>query len=255
MIGISLFLINTSLQGEEFSARRQFCKSKLNFKTLNSSLLNKENLLSFENEGGLFNGGVCWWHSRFQRNALYLAYFRPDLPAPTKTSEIKKIIRKIIQGRVVTKIPGFQNLQQFSTKYSKLIQRKLNQWQLRDGFVFQKWIAGLSGKSKASSDYVLHLIDRLYQNVEIEKNIAYTMLQMSGIVAHAWLVFKVSKTLEGYNLYFIDSNYPDTPFIYQYKNGDKFFDFKWYGNFIPYLKETKEPVRMKNALAQYCQTN
>src|SRR5438270_754213 len=39
--------------------------------------------LSFGNTGGIAHGGVCWWHSRFQRAAIYLTIFRPDLPKPS----------------------------------------------------------------------------------------------------------------------------------------------------------------------------
>ena len=46
------------------------------------------NLMSFKNQGGLFNGGVCWWHSRFQRNIFYLSIFRPDLNKPLKSETI-----------------------------------------------------------------------------------------------------------------------------------------------------------------------
>ena len=90
---------------------------------------NSNNRLSFTNSGGLVNGGVCWWHSRFTRNANYVAVFSPDkakphnktmrrpkkparkspikrLPAP---GSVKYILKQIKYGKVV-EIPGYKNL-------------------------------------------------------------------------------------------------------------------------------------------------
>jgi hypothetical protein len=49
------------------------------------------NLFSFSNTGGILNGGVCWWHSRMQRAALYLTVYLPDMPPPSKP-EVRRIL-------------------------------------------------------------------------------------------------------------------------------------------------------------------
>jgi hypothetical protein len=70
------------------------------------------NTLDFTNPPGHFNAGLCWWHSRFQRNAFYLATYSPDSPRPNE-SQAKEIIAKIINGDEVVEIPGFENMNSF----------------------------------------------------------------------------------------------------------------------------------------------
>ncbi|MGZ3789205.1 MAG: hypothetical protein ACXVLQ_11820, partial [Bacteriovorax sp.] len=81
---------------EEFCSR--FGPTPSDLEIIQDLSTESSNLMSFKNSGGVFNGGVCWWHSRFQRNIFYLSIFRPDLDRPKTTEGIKAIIHQIRLG-------------------------------------------------------------------------------------------------------------------------------------------------------------
>lgn len=209
-------------------------------------------LMSFKNNGGLFNGGVCWWHSRFQRNIFYLGIFRPDLPKPNSIYEIRAIIHQIRLGTNPIYIPGYENLSEFSSANKDLIQDELESWQLYDGVVLGKWIDGLKGETKVAASELAASMNQLYQYVSVEKKIAYTKLQIKGITSHAWLVVGMKKMPNGYDLEIIDSNSPTATEVYSYKSGDESFFVKGYGNFVPYLEFKREEERISLAGKKFC---
>ncbi len=102
--GIGVYAVEASRSAQAF------CQDRSNDGYLKELILKQENQLGFENMGGLFNGGVCWWHSRFLRNATYLTYYRPDLEGPKDAKEAKELVSQIIKGNQVVMIPGFKNL-------------------------------------------------------------------------------------------------------------------------------------------------
>lgn len=210
------------------------------------------NLMSFKNDGGLFNGGVCWWHSRFQRNIFYLSIFRPDLPKPTTNNEIQNIIRQIRLGKNVVSIPGYANLSDFSEANQNLIQSELNNWQIYDGVVLGRWIDGLKGETKVEADVLKDMMNEVYDYVAVKKKIAYEKLQIKGITSHAWLIVGMKKMPQGIDLGFIDSNNPRMSEVYSYKNGDQSFFIKGYGNFVPYLEFKREEQRLVDTGRVYC---
>lgn len=70
----------------------------------------------FNNPPGPTRSGLCWLHSRLQRNFAYLALWRPDLAEPSRP-QILAIIDRIAHRRGVTEIPGFRNLGEFSLRF------------------------------------------------------------------------------------------------------------------------------------------
>ena len=99
-------------------AAQNFCAERSNDPhALQSLISQRDNQLGFVNQGGLFGGGVCWWHSRFTRSAAYLAVFDPSLPRPSD-EDAKKIISRLRDRKGVTLIPGFRNLFEFSPRLS-----------------------------------------------------------------------------------------------------------------------------------------
>jgi hypothetical protein len=209
------------------------------------------NLMSFKNDGGLFNGGVCWWHSRFQRNIFYLSIFKPELPKPN-VSELKTIIHQVRLGSSVVTIPGYANLFDFSSENQKLIQAELNDWQLYDGVVLGSWIDGLKGDTKVSANQMQSMMDEVYQYVAVKKKIAYEKLQIKGITSHAWLIVGMKKMPSGFDIGVIDSNNPRMSELYSYKSGDESFFIKGYGNFVPYLEFKREEERLNQTAKTYC---
>jgi hypothetical protein len=236
-------------------SKKEFCQRFSETGELTENILelsvDPANMMAFRNNGGLFNGGVCWWHSRFQRNAFYLTIFRPDLSAPT-ISETKNIIKEIRNGMNIVTIPGFNNFSEFTEKNKALIQAELNNWQLYDGIVLGKWIDGLRGSTTTEASVLKIFMDELYDYVSVKKKVAYQKLQIKGITSHAWLIVGVAKTANGMEIGCIDSNFPNMSKNYTYIYGDKSFNTKAYGDFVPYLEFKREELRLTSIAKNFC---
>ncbi|MBY0413037.1 MAG: hypothetical protein K2Q18_02675 [Bdellovibrionales bacterium] len=209
------------------------------------------NLMTLKNQGGLFNGGVCWWHSRFQRNIFYLSIFRPDLPK-LNPSEAKALIKEIRAGKSIVSIPGFHTFSEFTEAYKKEILSELEAWQLYDGVVLGSWIDGLKGDTQVKPEVLKNMMETTYKYVEVDKKIAYQKLQIKGITSHAWLIVGMKAGPNGYEVGLIDSNNPMMSESYSYKFGDKSFNNKSYGNFVPYLEFTREEERLATVAKTFC---
>jgi hypothetical protein len=233
------------------SSKGEFCQRFSDLEIMSTISSEPSNLMAFKNQGGLFNGGLCWWHSRFQRNIFYLSIFRPDLNPP-EASEVKNLIREIRNGDSVVVIPGFSNFSEFSHAYQKEILKELSNWQLYDGVILSQWITGLRGNFRVKPELLKQMMDESFQYVEKEKRIAYHKLQIKGITAHAWLFVGMKKTGDNYEIGFIDSNSPRMTQNYSYKSGDDSFFNKSYGNFVPYLEFTREEKRLVSVAKDFC---
>ncbi len=234
------------------SSKKEFCHTRQSFRQQQRAFENPKNLIAFDNTGGLFNGGVCWWHSRFQRNAHYLVKF--DLKKEkVKPRFYKKLIRKMIRGRKVLIIPGYANLNEFSKDYQRYIQRQLNKWQLKDGILKFAWIIGLTGKSHFKKGMKKKL-EKLYNHVEIEENIAYAKFQLPGIESHAWLIYRMNKRKIQDNIYYdihyIDSNYSNRPKVYTASESTE--SINKYGGGALHLEKKSEVKRLKRIVRNYC---
>lgn len=199
------------------------------------SLENAENQLAFRNEGGLRNGGVCWWHSRFTRAATYLAYYSPDKAIPSR-AEAKKIISDLARQKTIVEIPGFRNLYEFSVLYQKEIQDELEAWQMRNAVRgAMRTINPLRRTSRTTDSRQDKTIQEAKWLLSDWKTIPYMLLQFPGIVAHAWLIVKIDpvyETLLGslsyvkeYILHVIDSNAPGKVLKVPYTVGDNAITF------------------------------
>lgn len=245
-LSFSAHAVNVSM------SKSEFCSDRKSRNYARELLLDNENMLAFTNHGGLVNGGVCWWHSRFTRNATYLAIYRPELPRPSAEAA-KKIIKAIRKGKQSVVIPGFANLREFSSynAFAGLIQDELERWQKMDGFVRQAWIRGLAGSTSTTPEKLKSIMDELYNYVEVQGNVAYQKLQLPGVVAHAWLVVGMEKTHDGYELTVVDSNYSN-PYVVNYHEGMTHFNYGGFGDFVPYLENEKELASMKGVIAKSC---
>lgn len=211
--------------------------------------------MSFRNEGGMANGGVCWWHSRFQRAVWTLAEFRPDLPKPTRAQAARLIYALAHLSRVVL-IPGYSDFMSFSADFQAEIQSELNLWQLRDGFIHQAWIRGLSGQYDLSKKPQLlkRIMDQLFRYAEQgrkENFVPWMMLQLKGIVSHAALLTSMRKEPDGYSLSIVDSNYPEQTIEWKYRYGDGHMEDTDLVT-IPYQGLHRDVLKMKLAVQQYC---
>ena len=112
-----------------------FCRDRQDRDFVKDLTMDSSNLMTMRNHGGILNSGVCWWHSRFQRNALYLTIYKPALDKPDQ-NEVVRIIKKIRAAREVVTIPGYRNFAEFSYDNEALIQRELEKWQKGDGIIY-----------------------------------------------------------------------------------------------------------------------
>lgn len=251
LILCALLSVNT-FAGTLPTTKNEFCARFEDSSVLTSYADESSNLMSFKNQGGLFNGGVCWWHSRFQRNIFYLGIMRPDLNKPS-AREVKALIKEIRAGEKVVTIPGFANFSEFTETYKKEIIAELEAWQLYDGVVLGSWIDGLKGDTKVKPDVLKGMMDKVFNYVAVNKKIAYQKLQIKGITSHAWLITNMKEAPGGgYEIGLIDSNNPRQCENYSYKNGDESFFEKGYGNFVPYLEFTREEERISSVAKTYC---
>ena len=240
------------------SSREDYCarfddnnESKISIQDLSNDEVNR---LSMHNNGGLFNGGVCWWHSRFQRNVLYLGIFKPDLPKLATNYELATLIHKIRLGQSIVIIPGYENFEEFTQDFTvqKYLQNELNQWQIYDGVVLGAWIDGLKGSPTVDPTLLSTMMDDLFDYVSVQKKIGFLKLQLKGITSHAWLAVAMKEMPSGYDIGYIDSNYPLMTKSYSYKQGDNSFEVSGYGNFTPYLEYKHEEERLVNVGKSFC---
>jgi hypothetical protein len=213
-------------------------------------LLQPESRIAFINEGGFMNSGVCWWHSRLQRNSVYMARFRPELPWPSDR-EAREIIRQIMDEKGPVVIPGFANFYDFTRAYRYVIQGQLEGWQKRDSLLKFAWIRGMRGSPEVAPAEMRRQMDRLYDAVEIRREIAFAKLQLPGPEAHAWLVVGMVRRADGYRLFIIDSNEPSQTSVYDFRDGDTRlrFDF-WTG--VPYLGYDGTIKKLKKNFLRAC---
>lgn len=244
---LSSFVAKADISSQQLN---RFCSERKGEHDVQKLLFDEDNRISFQNQGGLFNGGVCWWHSRFLRKAAYLAVFSPTKPVPSE-KEIKKIIDDLRRGRGIVEIPGYKNLTEFTSENSDLVLKELEAWQRIDGFINQGWLLGIRGKTKVAPEKFKSMMDELYADVS-SGEVVFQILQIKGIDAHAWLVIDMKKTYSGYELKVVDSNFPLETKTYFYEEGMTNFNNYYYGDFVGYTYKSKEDSRLQKRVEKIC---
>ena len=206
--------------------------------------------VGFKNNGGLFNRGVCWWHSRLQRSAVYLSLFAPEQPRPGY-GEAQTIIRHLIRFDSVVLIPGYSNFRDFSSDHAELIQRELNLWQIEDGFINQEWARGIYGSPRMPADTLHSRMDRIYERFKLSKPGLWIMAQLPGITTHALLLIGMNATEHGYALNVIDSNHPDVTRSLEYQFGDHAIDLGK-DTFTPFIGFDRDQMKIDRTLKAFC---
>lgn len=236
--------------------KKELCEN-VNVKfSVNQLLANRDNRMGFVNEGGLFGKGTCWWHSSLTRAAAYLTYYEPQAQKPSER-EVKEIIEKLSQMNQVVRIPGYQNWSHFSSFNQRLIQDKLDSWQKNEALNFG-WVRGVQGSHSDNATDMRQQLDALYNEVRLHGRPVYQMLQMSGYVAHAWVVLDVEKTTKGYDLYVTDSNFESIDkWSYTYGAPHFYYITTTIETFVPYTnsKEKGQQAMLQNAARSFCKRN
>ena len=220
--------------------------------TLVNAFQEPSNRIAFKNHGGLLNGGVCWWHSRLQRSAVYLSQFAPEQAKPND-SEARRLIRHLIRFDSVITIPGYSSFSEFSRDFEALIQRELETWQIEDGFIFQQWIRGLYGRPEMPAAVLKRRMDRIYSKFTRSKPGLWLMAQLPGITSHALLLIRMKKTDHGYQLTVIDSNRPQDNRELTYTVGDRSIALGT-STFTPFVGFHTDQEEIDETLEEYCST-
>jgi hypothetical protein len=241
---ILCFCISFSSQAADLCTRTQ--------SDLKLNLLHEDSRIAFKNNGGIFNGGVCWWHSRLQRSSLYLVRFQPHKNPPT-ISEVQKILKSLREMKTVVNIPGHSNFRTFSQDFQKEIQQFLNQWQKRDGIFNSEWTRGISGRSSLSSEEMKIRMNDIYKFYKDSPTPLWIMAQIKGITAHSFLVVDMLQTESGYEMNVVDSNHPAETTKVSYYHGDT--SLKVTGedySFVPYVGFQNDFKLIASALKNEC---
>ncbi len=228
---------------------------------------NTDNELAFTNEGGmkipLFGKllgyedgiGVCWWHSKMQRAALYLAMFRPDLPAPDKDQAIE-LIEKLKEEKEVVEIPGYNNLREFSSAWAAEFQIVITKWQEEETWAGQ-WTKAIDANfsDKLNPEQLKKRMDDLYFRMKAGEIVFQRLPFYDSIVVHAWIVFDMEPTEQGYRLKVIDSNqsFDDSGhYEVDYFYGDRYIGHNG-SKVVPTFEQNEyETEKFKAARRRYC---
>jgi hypothetical protein len=204
------------------------------------------------NQGGLLGDGVCWWHSRLQRSALYLATFRPDLPKATRAQSLA-IINALANLSQVVVVPGYASFNEFSRDYEREIIARLESWQRADGFLHFRWIDSLKGHWRLPSRTLEGIMARIHTLVNDQHRILFEKLHFNSIASHAYLIIASRQTGEGYSIDVIDSNHPTETLTVNYRRGQTSL-YKPDDNqpFVPYLDFEGDMGRIRGALQRFC---
>lgn len=232
-------------------SRAQFCSERGKPGYFNQLAYDSKNQMAFPNQGGLLQSGVCWWHALFQRAALYMTVYRPELPRP-KYAQVQTLVHQIAVGKQIVEIPGYSNFYDFSREWEPVIQAKLEEWQLVDGFLKFAWIEGLKGKSVVPPTELEKEIDLIYKKTSQDHDIQWIMLQMPGIPSHGILSLEAVRYPGGAQIEVVDNNFVGRIKVLHYQQGAATLQSMYYGKVASYLGRTQDLIHFKEAAQVYC---
>lgn len=234
-----------------FSASSQtFCsRTQANIK---SYLEDSTSRIAFKNNGGLFNGGVCWWHNRLQRSSAYLVKFAPEQNQPSNP-ELYQILFQLRTMSKVTVIPGYHDFESFTKDHKSQVQAMLNQWQKRDGFYNFEWLRGISGKYALDPRSMKLRMTDIYNHYNKSPSPLWIMAQIKGITSHSLLLLNMQQTDNGFDMEVIDSNHPAVILPISYYYGDINLKApKDNYTFVPYAGFQNDFKLISASLNSYC---
>lgn len=232
-----------------------------------------DNYEHLSNEGGFLGIGVCWWHSRFQRAAWALSYYRPDLPKPDR-KRAQEIIALIASMKSVVEIPGYRNFSEFSKEWPDLIQKKLESWQLKDGIFKFSWagpipgvvrriIKGLDNDDSMNPRKLLERMRGLYRQVHDQKEVAFIKYFPQGVPgSHSLLILDMQPSIrEGrpaYEIKVADSEFPGRVLPAYYVEGETAMKYKdpmvglRYEGLVPTPRNDGDLKKFRKRVASFC---
>ncbi len=244
LLTLSLLILPLSSFGGDLCSRTQ--------SDILSSLQNPMNRIAFKNTGGIFDGGVCWWHSRLQRSATYLVRFAPEKAKPS-TAQVNAILFSLRNMNKVVTIPGYKDFNSFTNDYQEQTQKMLNRWQRFDGVINHEWQRGISGHSSlpaADLEKQMQSVFEFYKNSPLP---IWVMAQIKGISSHAFLIIDMKQVSRGFDFHVIDSNHPGIIGLVQYEYGQT--SLREVGqkySFVPYVGFQNDFRLISAALKTQC---
>lgn len=251
-VALVVFVLGQWALAEEFQKDRQtYCRmSHQNFLGVGRD---SRNFIPFTNPAaGIQNGGLCWWHSQFQRNLVYLGVLKPESERLSPAGE-RGLIKSIMRGNRVVEIPGYESVKEFLAPHKKYLIKLLEKQQLVDGFLKQAWIVGLAGRPKVPARRMAKLMHKLYNHFEEKQRLTYQFLQIKGVDAHAWLVTDIKAVDGGYDLKVIDSNYKEVKDV-KYRYGDRNLSINGKTRWVPYTWRERDFWKISRAMKSYCRS-
>jgi hypothetical protein len=182
------------------------------------------NLTQNSNADGPLYTGLCWWHTKMQRAALYLAVFdQPNKPKPTQ-QEAYDIFAKLRDLEEVVSIPGFKNWSEFTAAFRVEFYQMLAHWEVRDVVQLQ-FLKGI----RASGATDISTLQKISDEVNDYKRLTFVLLKWPMIPAHSWIVQSFERQGAEIKVGFIDSNIPQSINQYDSKgNAYQIFDHTGY---------------------------
>ena len=182
------------------------------------------NLTSNHNTDGNLGTGLCWWHSKLQRSALYLTVFdQPDQPKPTR-AEALHILAKLRDLKEVVSVPGFKNWFDFSLAYSHEFYQILNHWEMRDIAQLQ-FLKGI--RALKETDQVM--LQKISDEMNDYKRLTFVLLKRPLFDAHSWILQSFQLEGSDFKAEFIDSNYP--AHVNQYESKENVYKIQKHNGF------------------------
>jgi hypothetical protein len=219
---------------------------------IKQTLFDVSSRIAFKNNGGLVNGGVCWWHSRLQRSSVYLVRFAPEKKRPV-AAEVKNILSALRLMDRIVQIPGYSDFETFSRDFRPEIQKMLNDWQKTDGFFNFQWIRGISGNSSLPPHEMNKRMDTVYKQFKSSPLPVWIMAQIKGITSHSLLIVEMEKNHNGYSLIVIDSNHPQKDIRIDYYSGDRSLRAPGENySFVPYVGFQNDFNKISRTLKKTC---
>ena len=207
---LALIIFSIPAFAQDFCSRNQ--------RDISAILTNPAARIAFKNDGGLFNGGVCWWHSRLQRSATYLARFDARKPKPNAEG-VKAILQALRNMSQVVVIPGYADFYAFTKENQQATQKMLNDWQKYDGFFNAEWRRGISGKPSLPAPELEKQMLKVFEYFKNSPVPVWIMAQLKGITSHSFLIVDMVQQGNGFDLSIIDSNIPNKTRTIQYRYG------------------------------------
>jgi hypothetical protein len=221
---------------------------------------NIDDTLAFPNPPGPFGWGMCWLHSRMQRNFTYLANYRPELPQPSR-EEALEIIERIVSQEGVTEIPGYRNLHEFSSAYRAELEGEINTQGVLCVLNPNDCAARLGDGYHPTASELRSNMEQLYQRTLAQPgDIQFIRTRFneredapvlgvlaSPLVAHSWLVLSMEpirddkdpllSPIRGYRMGVIDPNSPKAITDVVYHFGDIELKGGTVKRSVPYLHD------------------